>query len=133
MNYKIISFDQNTGSIVVRYRDDMPPVNVDVPLNDDGLFITGQELTEYINSFIPVWHLERMDRLSAGVANADQIQSLVQEEIVPAVQEEPLLNPLEVENIKMWEQYELEKQIGNVLVKFGLVASNPAVIPVSEA
>lgn len=134
MDYKIISFDQSNGSIVVRYREDMSPVNIDLPLDENGLYPTGEALNEYIRAFIPVWHLERLDRLAEGVANAAEIQALVQEE-TPVQTEIIELTAEQIQsdkNAKMWEQYEFEKQIGSILVKFGLVESNPATISVAE-
>jgi hypothetical protein len=129
MNYKIISFDPTNGAIVVRYRDDMAPINIDLQLDENGLFPTGSALDEYIRAFIPVWHLERLDRLAAGVPNASEIQALVQEE--PVVEPLEVVPTPEIENAKMWEEYEFEKQVGNVLVKFGLIETNPVQIPVA--
>lgn len=132
MDYKIISFDQSTGSIVVRYREDMSPINIDLPLNDDGLFIVGEELDTYIKGFIPVWHLERIDRLSQGIANSLEIEKLVQPEeaVDPTTAIEENLQA--IENAKMWEQVQFEKQIADVLVKFGVLPNNPVTIPVAE-
>jgi hypothetical protein len=131
MDYKIISFDASSGTIVVRYRDDMAPINIDLQLDENGLYITGTALEEYIRGFIPVWHLERLDRLAAGVPNASEIQALVQEEQTVQPQNTEL-TPEQIQNAKMWEQYEFEKQVGNALVKFGLAESNPATIPVAK-
>lgn len=36
------------------------------------------------------------------------------------------------QNAAMWQQIEFEKQIGDALVKFGVLTSNPVKIPVAE-
>jgi len=77
MDYKIISFNKNTGSILVEYSIDHPPIVVDVPLDESELFIIGNELDSYIQGFIPTWHLNRIDRLQKGIANSDVINDLV--------------------------------------------------------
>lgn len=130
-NYKIISFNESAGSIVVEFDPTMANLAIDVPLNNEGLFITGEELDAYIKGFIPTWHIERMQKLSAGVPNANEIASLV--ETVP-VEEEPNV-PMgnEVTDAeRMWQQYQIEKQIAQVLVKFGVLATDPTEIPVSQ-
>jgi hypothetical protein len=56
--------------------------NVDLPIAD-GKYPVGEELDKLIQGFIPVWHFERQELLSAGVSNADAIRALVVEESVP--------------------------------------------------
>jgi hypothetical protein len=106
----------------------MAPINIDLPIDENGLYITGTALEDYIRGFIPVWHFERLEQIKVGIANATEIQALVQEEQTVQSQN-TALTPEQIQNAKMWEQYEFEKQIGDALVKFGLVETNPASIP----
>lgn len=132
MDYKIIAFYPETGQVVIRYRDDMPTMAIDIPLTEDGLFMAGEELNTYIKGFIPTWHFERLDKLKNGVANADVIASLVTPEPVsPEVEAQAVANTELDTNAAMWEQVETERKIGDILVKFGLLQVNPATIPVA--
>jgi hypothetical protein len=131
MNYKIISFDSSNGSIVIKFSENMSPVSVDLPLNENGLYITGEELDEYLKGFIPTWHIERLARIQAGVANASDIEALVETEPEETTAQE-ILTEQDIANAQMWGQIEFEKQLGAALVKFGLLESNPSTIPVAN-
>lgn len=127
VNYKIIGFDKTIGSIVVSFDEKMAPLAIDVPLNEEGLYITGEELDTYIKGFIPTWHLDRVAKISAGVANENEIEALVQ----PVVQDGVSLlsgTPEVDANIAMWQQLETEKTIAKALVKFGVLQSDPTEI-----
>lgn len=131
MNYKIISFDSSNGSIVIKFSENMSPVSVDLPLNENGLYITGEELDEYVKGFIPTWHIERLARIQEGVANAADIEALVETEAdETTVQQTP--TEQDVANAKMWAEIEFQKQVGDTLVKFGLLEANPVSIPVAD-
>jgi hypothetical protein len=133
MDYKIIYFDEASGSVVIRYRDDAAPINVNLPLDENNLYVTGEALDQYIKGFIPVEYFQRIDAIKAGVQNADAIKALVQPETVQeTVQETPVVSPEDKAAAESWEMYEFERQVGDALVKFGLVSSNPAQIPVFE-
>jgi len=128
-SYKILSFDKNTGSLVVQFAENMAPLNIDVPLTNDGLFIVGEELEQYIQGFIPTWHIERLEKLKNGIANVSDIESLVsptEEVVLPVV---PELSVEEQANAKMWFDLEEEKRVARVLVKFGLLKEDPTIIP----
>lgn len=75
--YKIVSFNELHGQIEIQYDVNYPPVCVDLPL-ENGLFLTGDALDAYIQGFIPVTHIDRLNTLKNGVANANEIQALVQ-------------------------------------------------------
>jgi hypothetical protein len=80
MEYQITSFDEKTGSITVAYRHNGEIVGIwgiDVPIGEDGNYITGEELEQRIMSQYPSWVIERMERLKAGIPNANVIASLV--------------------------------------------------------
>ena len=93
MNYKIVKFNKQDGQVFIEYDAEFPPIVIDVPIKDN-LFIVGQELHDYIQGFIPVWHLERLRQLKAGIANAQEIEALVQPSSVvqPPVIEAPIVN-----------------------------------------
>jgi DNA polymerase III sliding clamp (beta) subunit (PCNA family) len=133
MDYKIISFDEASGSVVIRYREDASPISVNLPLDENGLYVTGEALDQYIRGFIPVEYFQRIDTIKAGVQNADAIKALVQPEPVQEITQETVITSAEEKAVaEGWEKYEFEKQVGAALVKFGLVSSNPAQIPVFE-
>lgn len=127
MDYKIVNFYPEEGKIEVFFSDKLANHLIDLPINDDGLFITGQELDTYIKGFIPTWHLERMEKLKAGIINSNEIANLV--EVMPYSQEKVMLTEEARLNAEMWKQLEEEKTIARVLVKFGLLAEDPTVIP----
>lgn len=77
MEYKIVKFNRQDGQIFIEYDAEFPPIVIDVPIKDD-LFIVGQELHDYIQGFIPVWHIERLRKLKAGITNYQEIEALVQ-------------------------------------------------------
>lgn len=129
MNYKIVNFDETNGSVVINYNPNMPNINVDIPLDENGLFIVGEELDNYIKGFIPTWHLERIEKIAQGIPNADQIKALVEE---PPIEEVPTISEEAIANSEMWEKIYFEKRIGDALVKFGVLESNPVNIPVEQ-
>jgi hypothetical protein len=129
--YKVLEFNKNSGQLVIEFAVGMAPLTVDVPIKD-GLFITGAELEEYIQGFIPTWHLERQTQLNAGVPNANVLEQLVPE--TETVTLPTILTPEEeqaVANVVMWEQVQFEQKVAAALVKFGVLASDPTSIPVS--
>jgi hypothetical protein len=132
MDYKIVNFIADEGKIEIIYSEQFAPLAIDVPLNDDGLFITGQELDTYIQGFIPTWHLERIAKLNAGIPNAAELMALV--EAAPAITDSPE-NLLMLEeanrNSEMWAQQQFESQIAKALIKFGVLSEDPTVIPVN--
>jgi len=76
MTYKIISFNETTGSIQFEIPN-YAPFMVDLPI-EDGKFIEGEKLDQYIRNFIPTWHIERTNLLKNGIENADSIRRLVE-------------------------------------------------------
>lgn len=79
MEYQIISFNRETGSIEVLYRLDNEVLgiwNIDIPI-ENGNYITGAKLEEKIVSQYPSWVVERSKAIQRGILNADEIASLV--------------------------------------------------------
>lgn len=87
ITYKIIGY--NNGSIIVQYSKGdniLATYNYDVPLNENGLFITGEELDRNLIAMMPTSWADRLDALAKGVPNEDEIKALVQvtaEEEIP--------------------------------------------------
>jgi hypothetical protein len=101
MDYQIISFDQQQGSIQVLFKNGIEDVgiwNVDIPINDQRMFITGDELNNHIMSMYPSWVIERMEKLKAGVVNSSDIQALVvplSEPQMPVLEDQPIAQNLQ--------------------------------------
>jgi hypothetical protein len=132
ISYQIYKFNPDSGNISVLFKLDNKVIasyNVDVPLTDGGLFITGEELNSYLLRMFPQHIVDRQNRLDAGISNADEIASLV----VPIEETaaRPAPNPLS-DTEKMWIEFEHEKSIAKVLVKFGVLATDPTEIPTAN-
>jgi hypothetical protein len=130
--YKVTEFNEATGQLVVDFAKGMQPLVIDVPIKD-GSYITGEELNSYVQGFIPTWHLERQTQINAGVSNVEVLKALVEQtaavEIPTALTVE---QTQEQANQKMWAELQFEKDVTKVLVKFGVLESDPTLIPVNE-
>jgi hypothetical protein len=130
--YKILSFIESSGQLEIDFAQGLSPLCIDIPIKD-GLYITGEELDTYIQGFIPTWHLERQAQINQGVANVAELQALAEQ---PTTVELPtVLTPEQQqiqENKAMWLQLKFEKDVAKALVKFGVLTSDPTIIPVSE-
>jgi hypothetical protein len=132
MDYVIKEFNKATGQLLVEFAVGMHPLAIDVPIKD-GLFITGSELEEYIQGFIPTWYLERQQLLNAGVGNASELEQLVS--VQPEIDLPVVLSPEQEQEAKdsaMWAQQKFESDVAKVLVKFGVLDVDPTKIPVNQ-
>jgi len=127
--YKVTNFDETTGQLIVEFAQGMAPLSVDVPIKN-GLYITGEELNTYVQGFIPTWHLERQAQINQGVANAGDLKALVDQ--TADVEVPSVLTEEQKANLEMWSDLAFEQNVAKVLVKFGVLESDPTVIPVSE-
>jgi hypothetical protein len=130
--YKVLEFNKNSGQLVIEFAVGMAPLTVDVPIKN-GLFIADTELEEYIQGFIPTWHLERVAQLNIGIPNSANLEQLA--ETQPEIELPTVLTPEQeqvVENAAMWQQVEFEKKVAAALIKFGVLTSDPTEIPVSS-
>lgn len=77
--YKIRDFNKATAQVIVEYQD-LAPMAIDLVISDDGRLPTGEELDAHIQTFFPVWHFERLDKLKNGVNpnDAAAIEELVE-------------------------------------------------------
>jgi hypothetical protein len=128
ISYQITSFNSDFGNISVLFKKDNAVIatyNVDVPLTDDGLFITGEVLNSYLLGMFPQHIIDRKNKLEAGIPNASVIASLV----VP-IEETATAQVTEIsEQQQAWFEIENEKRVAKALVKFGLLATDPTEIP----
>lgn len=127
-NYKILSFDKYTGCLLIKFAENISPLSIDVPLTNEGLFIVGEELEQHIQNFIPTWHIERLEKLKSGIANASEIESLVspvEETVLPPT---PQVSPEELANLEMWENFKFEQKVAKALVKFKILETDPTEI-----
>lgn len=83
MAVKIISFDPANGSVEIEVGDNAPAINVELPINENGEYITGGELDIYLNGFVPVVDAARKQALSRGIPNASMIEAMVQPREAP--------------------------------------------------
>ena len=109
ISYQITSFNSDFGNISVLFKKDNAVIatyNVDVPLTDDGLFITGEVLNSYLLGMFPQHIIDRKNKLEAGIPNASVIASLV----VP-IEETATAQVTEIsEQQQAWFEIENEKE-----------------------
>jgi hypothetical protein len=91
MNYKIVEFNEITAQITIQV-EGFPLFVVDLPIDENNNVPVGEELKAYLKGFIPTWHVERQEKLSNGIANAQEIRNLVTplppvEESLPSLEE----------------------------------------------
>ncbi len=128
--YTVLAYDQTIGSLLIKFSDHTGPMNIDVPILEDGNFMSGDELDAYIRSFIPTSHLNRLEAIKNGVPNEDEIKRLAPPEQLPT--EDPETIAARLANQQMLQEMVFEKKIGDLLVKFGVLETNPVVVPVQE-
>jgi hypothetical protein len=127
--YRVVNFDETSGQLAVAFAEDLAPLTIDVPI-ENGLYLAGDALHQYITGFIPTWHIERQTQIKAGVANKEELKTLVEATAaveLPVVSQEDLQAK---ENEKMWTDIQKEKDVIKVLVKYSLLDSDPTEIPV---
>lgn len=105
MKYKIESFDEKVGQIVVEFEDGIRTA-VDLPVDTSNRYPEGIELKTLITSHYPTWYVDRIKQISNGVTNADYIKNsieikeeLVVEESLP--QEETVITLEESEQLQI--------------------------------
>ena len=119
-DYKIIKFDELKGSIVIRYSEEFPTTSIDIPIKDNK-YIVGEELDVFIKGFIPVNHMNRLSLIKSGISNAQEIQSLVEQEPEKVIPVDEERNALELQTA-LWEEQQFEQNIVAVLKKHNLLS-----------
>lgn len=81
-----------------------------------------EDIEAVINSFAPyaIWMPQVTQYAEVRVGRSGSYVAPTPEQVEQNLQ-----------NLKMWQQVEFEKQVGDVLVKFNLLADNPTKIPVT--
>jgi hypothetical protein len=128
--YKVLSFNETTGQLTIEFAKELAPLTVDVPI-ENGLYIAGEALDNYVQGFIPTWFIERQTQINAGISNVEVLKALVEQ--TATVEVPTALTPEQLQeqaNQKMWAQLQFEQNVAKALVKFGVLESDPTVIPV---
>lgn len=81
MSYVIRSFDESFGQITVEYNG--VNFSIDLPIDENNNYPTGDKLTEIIDNAAPKWHTARKEKIAAGVNNSDVIKAMVVPVVVP--------------------------------------------------
>ena len=76
--YKIVSFDENLGQIVISVEGYNSLISIDLPLDDFNNVPIGNDLHLYINGFIPFNWIERNKKLKNPILNAEEIKKLIE-------------------------------------------------------
>lgn len=85
-DYKIISFDNESGTIVVSWDYNQQTHTISLPI-ENGAYLTGVHLDQYIRGFFPIQHYERLEQIQSGIANEGNIDLLVDKNYIPPVVE----------------------------------------------
>jgi len=132
LTYVITKFDETTKTIDVSFGDNSwARLNLKNPLPKNK-----EELDFLIKDFAePIEAIQARQAPDADLsyisAMVNQTQTTARKSV--AIPEVPEIDPEVLANSEMWEQTQFKKQIGDVLVEFGLLSSNPMSIPVSNS
>jgi hypothetical protein len=80
ITYQIYEFNEQLGNIQVMFKDDeevLACYSVDIPIGDNGLFMSGEELDAYLRGMFPQHIIDRKNQLLNGIPNSNEIASLV--------------------------------------------------------
>lgn len=77
VNYKIRSFDAEHGQVIVEF-EDLAPMAIDLVIDEHGCIPEGQALDGAIRQFLPVWVIERRQKLASGIKNVDSVIGLIE-------------------------------------------------------
>lgn len=124
MNYIIKQFNESSGQLAVQFDGLASSFSIDVPLTQDGLYITGEELDTYIKGFAPTDYINRGKQIAAGVSNASDIAALVQ----PTGTKTPTAEELAAQEAAIAaaeaiKAAETEKYVLAALIKHGVIAA----------
>lgn len=76
MEYSITSFDEISAQITVLVPS-FPPITISLPVNEEGNVPTGDELSLYINGFLPHGAMLRRESLAKGISNIDEFRKIL--------------------------------------------------------
>lgn len=119
MNYVIKRFDETTGQLTIEFDPTMGACAIDVPLTQDGLYITGEELDTYIKGFAPIDFINRKKKVAAGIANSAVLKALETEPLVEAPVSTP--SPEQIQAVENAKAAEVEKFVKAALIKYNII------------
>lgn len=117
MAYTIKQFNPFTGQLIVEFDPVAGAFSIDIPLTQDGLYVTGDALAQYINGFEPKDFINRKQIIAAGIPNSAEIAALAE-----SVYEAPTqtVDTTAIDNARMLE---LEKYVKAILIKNGIISA----------
>jgi hypothetical protein len=120
MAYIIKQFNPQAGQLIVEFDPAAGGFCIDIPLTQDGLYVTGEALAQYINGFEPRDFIARKQKIAAGVPNSADIAALA--ESVLETPTEADLAAIQA-NVEAKKAAELDKYIKAALVKYNLITA----------
>ena len=132
LTYVITKFDETTKTIDVSFDDNSwAQLRLKNPLPKNK-----EELDFLIKDFAEP--IEAIQARQAPDADLSYISAMVNQAQTTTRKSLEIPDSLEVDpevlaNSEMWEQTQFKKQVGDVMVEFGLLTSNPVSIPVSTS
>jgi len=115
MDYIIKQFNEVTGQLSVTFSGVLTH-SIDVPLTQEGLYITGEELDTYIKGFAPTDFINRGKQIAAGIANSAALKAL---ETEPVTTESIAAEAQAIEDARAAE---IEKHVKAALIKLGVIS-----------
>ena len=91
LSYKIVEFYAGSGQIKIACDGLEGTLLIDLPI-DNGKYLEGDELDNYIRGFVPTWHIERSENIKKGISNSDYILNLVEKEDTQDNQQKPIID-----------------------------------------
>jgi hypothetical protein len=119
MTYTIKQFNPYTGQLSVEFDPVAGAFSIDIPLTQDGLYVTGEALEQYINGFEPRDFISRRQFITAGIANSEEIAALA-ESVVAAPTEVDIEAAQATAGVQ--KAAEMDKYIKAALIKYNLIA-----------
>lgn len=116
--YTVVSVDEAARCMEIRYESEgRKPHHVGARLPYEN-----ESLEAVVEMYAPMgfWLEEERKVIVPSVGASGKI--------APA----PFTAQEDSQNAAMWQQIDFEKQVGDALVKFGVLTSNPATMPVAE-
>jgi hypothetical protein len=117
MTYIIKHFIEESGQLIVKFDGAVSTFSIDVPLTQEGLYITGEELDAYIKGFEPTDYINRGKKIAAGVANSAALKALETEPLPTQAQQAQ-----QTQLVEDAKAAEIEKHVKTALIKLGVIS-----------
>ena len=118
MAYTIKQFNPATGQLAVEFNPTTGEFSIDIPLTQEGLYVTGDALAQYINGFEPKDFIDRKQKIAAGIANSADIAALAESVVTPLSEADIAAAQTAAEQAKAAE---MEKYVKAALLKYNLI------------